>query len=52
MALDAHKLTAHDKLKALGPDMVLEADILSEQRKLYERLLEPLYSPRGTFVAS
>lgn len=52
VALDEQAVTAYGKPEPLRPGMVLEADILSERRKLYEWLLEPLYSLRGTFGAS
>lgn len=48
VALDAQTVTAYGRPEPLRPGMVLEADILSERRKLYEWLLEPLYSLRGT----
>jgi len=48
VALDAQAVMAYGKPEALRPGMTLEADILSERRKLYEWLLEPLYSLRGT----
>lgn len=51
VALDAQTVIAYGKPEPLRPGMVLEADILSERRKLYEWLLEPLYSLRGTVVA-
>ncbi|MCD0280714.1 HlyD family efflux transporter periplasmic adaptor subunit [Xanthomonas melonis] len=51
VVLDAQTVTAYGKPESLRPGMVLEADILSERRKLYEWLLEPLYSLRGTVVA-
>lgn len=47
VALDAQTVTAYGKREALRPGMLLDADILSERRKLYEWLLEPLYSLRG-----
>lgn len=52
VALDAQAVTAYGKPEPLRPGMVVEADILSERRKLYEWLLEPLYSLRGTFGTS
>jgi len=48
VALDAQTVTAYGKPEPLRPGMLVEADILSERRKLYEWLLEPLYSLRGT----
>ena len=47
VALDAQTVTAFGRQEPLRPGMVLEADILGERRKLYEWLLEPLYSLRG-----
>lgn len=47
VALDAQAVTAYGRPEPLRPGMLLEADILSERRKLYEWLLEPLYSLRG-----
>lgn len=48
VALDAQTVTAYGRPEPLRPGMVLEAAILGEHRKLYEWLLEPLYSLRGT----
>lgn len=48
VALDTQTVTAYGKAEPLRPGMVLDADILSERRRLYEWLLEPLYSLRGT----
>lgn len=48
VALDTQTVTAYGRPEPLRPGMVLEADILGEHRKLYEWLLEPLYSLRGT----
>ncbi len=47
VALDAQTVTAFGRQEPLRPGMVLEADILGERRRLYEWLLEPLYSLRG-----
>lgn len=47
VALDAQTVTAYGKHETLRPGMLVEADILSERRKLFEWLLEPLYSLRG-----
>ncbi|KGQ18604.1 HlyD family secretion protein [Lysobacter dokdonensis DS-58] len=49
--LDAQTVTAYGKPEPLRAGMVLEADILSERRRLYEWLLEPLYSVRGVVGA-
>lgn len=45
--LEAQTVTAYGKPEPLRPGMVVEADILSERRKLYEWLIEPLYSLNG-----
>lgn len=47
VALPAQTVTAYGEREALLPGMLLEADILGEHRKLYEWLLEPLYSLTG-----
>ncbi len=47
VALDAQTITAYGKSEPLRPGMLVDADILGEQRKLYEWVLEPLYSVRG-----
>jgi len=52
VALDAQTVMAYGKPESLRPGMALEADILSERRRLYEWLLEPLYSLRGTMGSS
>ena len=40
-------ITAYGKPQALQPGMQVEADVLLEKRKLYEWVLEPLYSVTG-----
>lgn len=45
--LSAQTITAYGKAEPLRPGMLLEADILGERRKLYEWVLEPLYSLTG-----
>ena len=47
VALDRQTVTAFGKAEPIRPGMLLEADILGERRRLYEWLLEPLYSLRG-----
>lgn len=47
VALDQQSITAYGKPEPLRPGMRLDADILGEHRKLYEWVLEPLYSLRG-----
>lgn len=45
--LSGQSVTAYGKAEPLRPGMLLEADILGERRKLYEWVLEPLYSLTG-----
>jgi membrane fusion protein len=45
--IERQRITAYGKLEPLRPGMLLEADILGERRKLYEWVLEPLYSLSG-----
>ena len=47
VALDRQSITAYGKSEPLRPGMRLDADILGERRKLYEWVLEPLYSLHG-----
>lgn len=47
VALDQQTIIAYGKPEPLRPGMRLDADILGERRKLYEWVLEPLYSLRG-----
>lgn len=47
VGLSAQSITAYGKAEPLRPGMLLEADILGERRKLYEWVLEPLYSLTG-----
>lgn len=47
VALDRQTITAYGKLESLRPGMLLDADILGERRRLYEWVLEPLYSVKG-----
>jgi membrane fusion protein len=47
VALEEQSITAYGKQEPLRPGMRLDADILGERRKLYEWVLEPLYSLRG-----
>jgi membrane fusion protein len=47
--LDSQSINAFGKKEALRPGLVLEADILGEKRKLWEWVLEPLYSLTGQF---
>ncbi|WP_295547399.1 HlyD family efflux transporter periplasmic adaptor subunit [uncultured Stenotrophomonas sp.] len=45
--LDEQSVLAYGEREPLRPGMRLEADILGEERALYEWLLEPLYSVTG-----
>jgi membrane fusion protein len=47
VTLAEQSVTAYGKLEPLRPGMRVEADILGERRKLYEWLLEPLFSLTG-----
>lgn len=45
--LNRQTIVAYGKAEPLRPGMLLDADILGEHRKLYEWVLEPLYSVTG-----
>jgi membrane fusion protein len=45
--LDAQTVTAYGKPQPLQAGMALQADVLQERRRLYEWVLEPLYSLTG-----
>ncbi len=45
--LDAQSVNAYGKAQALQAGMLLDADVLQETRRLYEWVLEPLYSLTG-----
>lgn len=47
VALDAQSILAYGQAEPLRPGMLVEADILGENRKLYEWVLEPLFSIKG-----
>lgn len=47
VALDAQHVTAYGAKQPLQAGMTLQADILQERRRLYEWVLEPLYSLTG-----
>ncbi len=47
VSLDQQSVLAYGKAETLRPGMQLEADIMGERRRLYEWLLEPLYSVTG-----
>ena len=44
---DADVVIEDEKVAAIGRGMAVEADVLLETRRLYEWVLEPLYSLRG-----
>lgn len=45
--LDSQTINAYGKAQALQAGMLLDADVLQEKRRLYEWVLEPLYSLTG-----
>ena len=45
--LEKQKINAYGKAQTLATGMLLDADVLQEKRKLYEWVLEPLYSLTG-----
>jgi len=47
VSLDKQSVLAYGRPEALRPGMRLEADIMGERRRLYEWILEPLYSVVG-----
>ncbi|HIE1294891.1 MULTISPECIES: HlyD family secretion protein [Burkholderia] len=47
VALNAQQVTAYGKPQPLQAGMALKADVLQERRRLYEWVLEPLYSLTG-----
>lgn len=49
--LQRQTITAYGQPEALRPGMALDADILGERRRLYEWVLEPLYSLKGKLDA-
>jgi len=46
--LDRQTVTAYGRPEQLRPGMALSADVLGDRRKLYEWVLEPLYSLPGS----
>ncbi|AJY43134.1 hlyD secretion family protein [Burkholderia humptydooensis] len=48
VALKSQYVTAYGKLQPLQAGMAIQADVLQERRRLYEWVLEPLYSMAGT----
>jgi membrane fusion protein len=49
VALESQTVTAYGERRELRAGMAVEADVLLETRRLYEWILEPLYSLRGQF---
>jgi membrane fusion protein len=47
VALKSQTVTAYGKPQPLEAGMTLQADILQDRRRLYEWVLEPLYSMTG-----
>lgn len=45
--LDSQTINAYGKAQALQASMLLDADVLQEKRRVYEWVLEPLYSLTG-----
>lgn len=52
VALENQTIMAYGQPEPLRPGMLVEADILGESRKLYEWVLEPLYSVYGSVGGS
>ncbi len=48
VTLEAQSITAYNENYSLKPGMLLSADVILDKRSLFEWLLEPLYSLRGT----
>ncbi len=51
VALESQSATAYGKPAPLQPGMTLEADVLIETRRIYEWVLDPLYSLMGRGAA-
>ncbi|MEZ0211278.1 MAG: HlyD family secretion protein [Methylophilus sp.] len=49
VALERQSITAYGKQQPLQAGMLLDADIMLERRRLYEWVLEPLFSLTGKF---
>jgi membrane fusion protein len=47
VALDSQSVQAYGVAEPLRPGMIVDADIMGEKRRLYEWMLEPLYSISG-----
>lgn len=52
VALESQSIMAYGDHEPLRPGMLVDADILGESRKLYEWVLEPLYSVHGRVASS
>lgn len=51
VALDQQHVLAYGQAEPLLPGMVVEADVMLEDRQLYEWVLEPLYALRGRIAS-
>jgi membrane fusion protein len=47
VGLERQTITAYGKAQPLSPGMLLEADVITDRRRLYEWLLDPLYTLTG-----
>jgi len=47
VSLDSQSVLAYGVAESLRPGMIVEADIMGERRRIYEWILEPLYSVTG-----
>ncbi len=48
VSLAQQSITAYSEKIFLKPGMMLSADVILDERSLFEWLMEPLYSLRGT----
>ena len=51
VTLDRQAVTAYGQPEHLKPGMLLDADILGEERRLIEWIFEPLYSLKGRMAS-
>lgn len=47
VSLDSQSVLAYGVAESLRPGMIVDADIMGERRRIYEWMLEPLYSVTG-----
>lgn len=47
VSLDSQSVLAYGVAESLRPGMIVDADIMGERRRIYEWILEPLYSVTG-----